>query len=187
MGAFMCDALTGTLRWQGDKSITIGSESPATVAVSGHTVYIRAKSALFAVDAATGVEQWHYANKGGASSPVATETAVILGMGNGAVVKLDAATGKELWTNATAGTLRKNGKPKLYFDPLLIATPLVSGDKVYLCTTDGQLLTLDAATGAELAVQEFGMPFTASPAVSGNAIFLAAYNGTVFALVSPAP
>jgi len=83
--------------------------------------------------------------------------------------------------------LRKEGKPKFYFDPLFIATPIVSGGIVYLNTTDGQLLALDEATGAELYVQEFGRPFTASPAVSGNALFLASYNGTVWGLVSTAP
>jgi outer membrane protein assembly factor BamB len=117
---------------------------------------------------------------------VATDTAVLLTVGNGTVVELDAATGKERWTYSAAATLRKTGKAKFYFDPLLMSTPVLSGGMVYLSTTDGQLLALDEATGAERYILELGLPFTSSPAISGNAIFLASYNGTLLALVSTA-
>jgi outer membrane protein assembly factor BamB/predicted phosphodiesterase len=185
-GVFTCDAKTGARGWQAEKSIAIASNSAATTAISGKTVYTRTGSALFALDFDTGVERWHYNNKGGAPSPVVTETGVVLAMGNGTVVKLDTATGKEVWSYSAA-PLRKGGKPKWYFDPLLIATPLVAGSVVYLCTTDGHLVALDESTGTELAVMEMGRPFTASPAVSGNTFFLAAYDGTVFAVTSTAP
>ncbi|HOF87476.1 MAG TPA: PQQ-binding-like beta-propeller repeat protein, partial [Armatimonadota bacterium] len=183
-GAFMCDASTGARRWRADNSLVINSSSAHTVAVSGKTVYVRTNSALFALDADTGVTRWRSATKGGASSPVATGTAVILGMSGGEIVNLDAATGAERWRYAPAGGPPRADTAKRYFDPRLIATPIVSGDIIYACTTDGQLLAVDAATGAELAVTALNAPFTASPAISGNTLFLASYTGTVYALVS---
>lgn len=185
-GAFACDVQTGERRWRADKSIVISSNSGPTVAVSEKMVFVRTGSALFALDAATGAARWRYANKGGASSPVATETAVVLGIGNGAIVKLDAATGKELWTYTPPAATRPGGQPRPLFDTRLIATPIISGDIVYACTTDGLLLALNADTGAELAVTTLDASFTASPALSGNTIFLASYTGTVYALVSTA-
>ena len=113
-------------------------------------------------------------------------TSTAHGLANGTVVKLDAAGGTEVWKYVGA-KLRKTARPRFYFQPLVMATPVVSGGIVYITTTDGQLVALDAATGTELHVQDVGLPFSASPAVSGNAIFLASYNGTVVALVSAAP
>jgi outer membrane protein assembly factor BamB len=63
---------------------------------------------------------------------------------------------------------------------------LLSGGLVYLTTTDGQLVVLEETTGAERYVLELGLPFISSPAISGNAIFLASYNGALLALVSTA-
>lgn len=108
---------------------------------------------------------------------------MILCAGND-VVKLDAATGNALWTYAGAG-LRKGGKPRFYFDPLYVATPVLSGGLVYVCTTEGHLMTLSEATGERVCDMDMKAPITSSPAVSGNAVFLCTHNGTVFALAAP--
>ncbi|OPZ86235.1 MAG: Serine/threonine-protein kinase AfsK [bacterium ADurb.Bin429] len=185
-GAFACDARTGERHWRADKSIVISSNGAPTLAVSENTVFVRTNSTLFALDAATGTERWRYANKGGASSPVTTGPAVFLGIGNGAIVKLDADTGKELWTYTPPAAQRPAGRPRPLFDARLIATPIISGDIIYACTTDGLLLAINAETGAERAVTALNAPVTASLAISGNTIFLASYTGTVYALVSTA-
>jgi outer membrane protein assembly factor BamB/predicted phosphodiesterase len=186
LGAASFDALTGNRLWEGEKSIVVQASSGTTPAIGGTNAYVFGGGVLYALDMATGATRWTCKSKGGVPSPVATDTAVLLTVGNGTVVELDAATGKERWTYSAAATLRKTGKAKFYFDPLLMSTPVLSGGMVYLSTTDGQLLALDEATGAERYILELGLPFTSSPAISGNAIFLASYNGTLLALVSTA-
>lgn len=184
VGARLSDPLTGQALWQGmagDKPIVMPSENPSTPAVRDGTVYVASGSTLYALDERTGVERWHR-GKAGFSSPVAASNGVILITGQD-VVKLDASTGGARWTYSGA-KLRKGGKPRFYFDSLFMATPLLSGGCVYVCTTDGQLVVLNEVTSEELTVMDMKVPMTSSPACSGNTLFLCSYNGTVFALVA---
>ncbi len=185
LGAALFDALTGNNLWKAEKSIVVSAASPTTPAIGGTNAYVFGGSVVYALDMATGATRWSYKSKGGVPSPVVTDSGVLLTMGNGTVVKLDALTGKACWTHADA-KLRQPGKPKFYFEPLVMATPIVSGGLVYIATTDGQVVALDETTGEERYLLDVGLPFTASPALSGNTIFLASYNGSVLALVSTA-
>ena len=62
------------------------------------------------------------------------------------------------------------------------ASPVVSGGRVYVGSSDGKLYVIDAATGK--AVQEFeaGAPLTASPAVINGRLVIGSTDGKLFAL-----
>jgi outer membrane protein assembly factor BamB len=78
---------------------------------------------------------------------------------NGVVTCWEAMTGKVVWSERIGGHYS--------------ASPLAAGDRIYLLSEEGKTTVL--ATGREfkkLAESQLGDGFMASPAVTGNALFL---------------
>lgn len=125
-------------------------------------------------------ERWRRATEGGYSEiAVADGRAVTLELrgGDDFVVALDASSGRELWSTRIGPTYRGHGGS----DDGPIATPAVAGDAVYAVGPHGQLLAVDARTGAfrwrHDLVKEFGatLPgwgFGSSPLVEGRLLIL---------------
>lgn len=103
-----------------------------------------------------------------------------MGASDGKLYALDSANGKEVWSFQT-------GKSSLALMPYsrdgspVISSPVVSGDVVYVGSTDGRFYALDAVSGKVLWSYDLGAPVTASPAVSGNTVYIASFDGTVYA------
>ena len=119
----------------------------------------------------------------GLSSAVSIGTTVIIGSGDGKIYGVDAVTGAKRWTYADAVPGPFAFSP---YDaaPAVIASPVVSGKTAYLGTVAGHFLALDVATGKEQWRCNLGAPVTASAAISGNTVYTAAYDGTVYAFVT---
>ena len=102
------------------------------------------------------------------------------------LVALDAATGSELWRHeALPGPLRTThyrGAHEAGYE----ASPVITGDLVWIADTSGELAALDLKTGAPKWRLSIGAPILAGLATSGDWLVVASYDGTVRAL-APAP
>lgn len=63
-----------------------------------------------------------------------------------------------------------------------LPTPLVLGDRIYLCTEVGIASCLEAATGREIWQQRLAGNFSASPVCTGQHIYCVSNNGDVYVL-----
>lgn len=93
--------------------------------------------------------------------------------GNRYVAQLDANTGAIAWTHNTASPIH--------------AAPTVSGGRVFVVSTDNELLAFNAATGAEdwnyqALIEPARLLRASSPAVSGDTVVAAFASGEVVAL-----
>ena len=59
--------------------------------------------------------------------------------------------------------------------------PLVSGDKLLACDGGGHCRCLATADGCELWRVSVGAPILSAPTVSGNTLYVGAYDGTLYA------
>ncbi len=103
----------------------------------------------------------------------------------GGLRALDAATGDVLWTHGFRRGISWR-HPYQYWDGLTsTSAPAVSGGQVvYVGADDGFLYAIDAKNGANLWEYDIASPVASSPAVSGNAVFVAALDGNVYAFVT---
>lgn len=181
-GVYRYDAETGAQNWFADK-VVVGTINPSTPLVHAGHLYVNTQGSLLALSLVTGETVWQVKSPGRTSSPVSDGDGVILA-GAANVVKFNAADGKVVWT-AVGVTGRKKGEPqRFYFQDSVMAAPVVTCDQVHIPTTEGVLLSLNVADGSEAGRLDLARPFAGSaPAASGNALFLAAYDGTIFGLV----
>lgn len=99
------------------------------------------------------------------------------------LVAIDAASGAELWRTTTPrGPLNfahyRSGEPGF------AASPVVTGDIVWIPRPDGKLAAVAAADGRELWVSDLGAPIVSAPAPAGDYMIVATFDGTVRAMVA---
>jgi eukaryotic-like serine/threonine-protein kinase len=61
-------------------------------------------------------------------------------------------------------------------------TPAIAYNTVYVATSQGQVIALDAATGAERWRSDLKMAITAAPTVAGTSVLIGTQDGVVFSL-----
>jgi outer membrane protein assembly factor BamB len=99
------------------------------------------------------------------------------------LVAIDAASGAELWRATTArGPL--NFAHYRSAEPGFAASPVVTGDIVWVPRPDGKLAALGADDGRELWVSDLGAPIVSAPAPAGDYLVVATFDGTVRAMVA---
>ena len=140
-------------------SSTAAAQDPAGWPLHGHDLGGQRYSPLAAIDT-TNVARLHPAwtwHSGVPATfqatPVVLDTVMYLSLPYSGVAALDARTGRELWRYTHTPRTEK-----LCCGPANRGVA-VSGDKVYVGTTDGRLLALDAATGTvrwDVTVAEYG-------------------------------
>jgi outer membrane protein assembly factor BamB len=81
---------------------------------------------------------------------------------------LDLKTGKSIWTVMTRARID--------------SSPVVSGNNVYVGSSDGKLYVVDAASGKTVFEFEAGGPLTASPAVADGKLVIGSVDGKLFCL-----
>jgi outer membrane protein assembly factor BamB len=101
----------------------------------------------------------------------------------GELVALDATSGAVLWRYATpVGPLQFAHYRAA--EPGFPASPVATGDLVWVPRPDGVLAALSAADGTELWTTQLGAPVVSAPAPAGGYLVVATFDGTVRALVS---
>lgn len=191
-GVIAWDAKTGERRWSHSDLTTVAIN--AAPVIGDNAVYI--------VSGATEVtaldfdgkprwlvkldEQgfdWGYASIG---TPVLAAGTLIVPTMYGDLVALDAATGKERWRHrATVGPLRTThyrGSGQASF----AASPIVTGNLVWVADAAGTLSALDLETGTSRGEIALGTPILASLAASGDWLVVAGFDGTLRGL-APTP
>lgn len=179
-GIYRMDTASGDITWLAEQ-IAVNTINPSTPLLLNGAVYFNSRGLLSAVDFDTGVTLWQVRGVTGTSSPVTDGDGIILAM-NAKVVKFDPANGDEVWVCDQLPPPPSAHEHQRYFGHRVMASAVVSAGQVHVATTDGMLLSLDAGTGELLAALYLARPFVATPAVSGNAMFLVSYDGTVYAL-----
>ncbi len=181
-GVYQLDAATGRQIWRAE-GIPVNAINPSSPLVIGDIVVFNTQGSLVALKMSDGSEVWRIRSPGRGSSPVTDGEGVIIA-GVSEVIKVSPANGGVMWRNKDLGAMRRARFGKFNFTEHVLASPAVAGGQVHIATTDGIVLSLDATDGTTKGQIALERAFAASPIISGNAMFLVSYDGTVFALVS---
>ncbi|MBN1420157.1 MAG: PQQ-binding-like beta-propeller repeat protein [Planctomycetes bacterium] len=179
------DIRTGEIVWEaagaGGRKFSI--QAAPTIA-GGRALFGRVDGRLSAHDIRDGKLVWDVPlpENWSPTPPVAFDGRVIAGSGTGIVSAHDAGTGEALWQYATGPSLLKIISYRLE-NPGVASAAVLAGEILYVGGADGKLRALELATGSEIWSHDFGVPVLAPPAPSGNALFVAAMDGYVYALV----
>jgi len=109
-----------------------------------------------------------------------------MGARNGKVLAWDAQSGKARWAFQTGATIGSFG-PYQWGGSLVMGAPCIDGDRVCAGSNDGRVYVLDVHTGRELWSCDLGVPVTSSPAVAGDMLYVATFDGSVFAFECSEP
>jgi PKD repeat protein len=182
-----------------------------TAQASGPTVYVGSYWTLYAVDAATGTEQWVFETGDDVeSSPTVVDGTVYVGSLDDNLYAVDAATGTEQWAFDTGGfvdssptvvdgTVYVGSESKLYAmdvaertkqwafktGDLVYSSPTVVDGTVYVGSYDDNLYAVDAATGTEQWAFEAGIRVISSPTVVDGTVYVGSASfdtGTLYAV-----
>lgn len=192
LGLSSWDAATGAPRWANISAATLAvNASPLVV---GDTTYVvSARGDLSALDRANGRRRWSVALTPGGfdwgysvvATPAYADGRLFVATQWHWLLAIDAATGAVRWRlPARGGPL--NFAHYRAATTGFIASPVVTGDVVWVGHPDGTLAAHDVRDGAERFHLALGAPIVSAPAPAGDYLVVATYDGTVRALV-PAP
>jgi eukaryotic-like serine/threonine-protein kinase len=178
------------LKWRFQtKGIVVSS--PALV---GDTVYIgSADHRLYAINAATGTQKWTFKTESGvASSPAVSGGIVYFLSYDGNLYAVDAAAGTLKWKFATGGEHRFSAKhlhgsqpaAETMPDPfdVYLSSPLVSQGSVYFGSGDGNIYSLEAASGKLNWKFHTGDVVHASPVIANGTLYIGSWDSYFYAL-----
>jgi len=140
-------ATDGSQTW----SAKVDSEVLSVPLILGDLVVVHTlDDSVFGLEAATGQQRWRYVYPApvltlrGSSSPIATDSAVLVGLSGGKLIKLDLAGGVPVWEVTV--TL-PSGRTELDRIADIDADPAVVGSTAYVGTYNGDLAAVDLVTG----------------------------------------
>jgi MYXO-CTERM domain-containing protein len=185
-------AATGTKQWELRSALSVAVNA-TPVAQDGELYLASSAGAITKLSLATGAVRWSTSVTPGASDWDYTVTATPVLAGGRlfvptqyeALIALDAATGAELWRYATPGGPLQLAHYRAS-TPGFAASPVATGDLLWVPRPDGVLAALAADDGRELWTTQLGAPIVSAPAPAGSYLVVATFDGTVRALV-PAP
>ncbi len=187
-GLVGASAATGSQTWANTSGATVAIN--ATPIVDNGVVYLaNARGEVSAAELATGRMIWTRATATGGFDWGYTITAAPALAGGRLfvpsqwddLIALDADTGAELWRYTTTGG-PLNFAHYRSTQAGFAASPVVTGDLVWIGRPDGKLVALDVADGAERFSTQLGAPIVSAPAPAGGYLVVATYDGSVHAL-----
>ena len=180
--AYANDARSGQKLWSRG-----GYGFGSSAAMHGGLIYSISNRSLFIVDAKTGkrlIQKTYDFELKNLSTPLVTNDEIIFGTAENGVVAVDRNTLEVKWRFRT-------GRAMIYTVPTLgdpaspvEASPVLSGDIVFVGACDGALYALNRKDGQLLWKHAMGAPVLATVAVSGNALFVSDFSGNVYGFVS---
>lgn len=197
----------GTQFWTWDSETSVNYVG----ASDDGTVYTKARTSLYAIDATEGVTQWEMRTSMELSTPPVTiDGLLILGQENGQVTALSTETQEEEWSinlNNGISTPITTGESTIYasgwsypvhalnpedgttkwdidmqYQPLSPA--LESGDTVYVGSDTGTLSARAKSDGSPKWSYEAGSDIWAPPTIEGDRIYLATESGAIICLTT---
>jgi len=183
------DRATGAMLWRVNDHRTIAINSSPVIA-DGAVYVVDGSDNAWSVDLVTGAPRWavrldnagfEWGNATVATPAIARGILVVPTLYRD-VVALEAASGRELWRFAGVPSplhaTHYRGAREAGFE----ATPVITGDIVWVADTAGELSALELRTGTQLWHTSLQAPVLAGLAVSGDWLVAASYDGTVQAL-----
>jgi outer membrane protein assembly factor BamB len=169
-----CDAMLRIVRIEDGVElghVPLGGYVGASPAVRAGRAYVgNFESQVHAIDLESGKVAWTYSDPERQfpfyASPALKDDLLVVCGRDKQVHALRPGTGKRVWVVPTRGRID--------------ASPVFSGDRVYIGVTTGDLLALDAATGKTLWQFETGSAITASPAIAAGRLVIGNADGAVF-------
>jgi len=178
------------LKWK-FKTKGVVLSSPAVV---GGTLFIgSADHNLYAVDVATGNQKWAFKTGSSvASSPAVAQGIVYFVSYDGSLYAVDAVTGQLRWKFQTGGEHRFAAKhlhgsqpvAETMPDPfdVYLSSPLVWQGSVFFGSGDGNVYSLDAATGKLNWKFQTGNVVHASPTIAGGNLYIGSWDSYFYSL-----
>jgi outer membrane protein assembly factor BamB len=193
-GRLYClDAADGRLRWSHRFGAELGAQNYWDYLLSSPTIvdgrlYIGAGDGhLYAFDAASGAVRWSFdAGARIRSTPAVQGGSVVVGTLAGRVVAVDAASGAARWSFASDGAAHSfadQGNDTTS----IVATPTIAGALVSVGARDGNLYTLDLASG-KLAWRSThdGSSWILSTAFDGRTLYVGSGSALIVQAADPA-
>ncbi len=186
------NAVTGTKLWE-DRTSAATAINATPVVNDGVLYSINSSGRVTAYDLATGIVRWTRIVTPGSSEWMYSVTAAPV-LANGRLfvptqwrdlVALDAATGNEIWRRPTSGG-PLNFTHYRAAEPGYAASPVMTGEILWVPRPDGTLVALSPEDGRELWSTRLGAPVVSAPAPAGDYLIVATYDGTVRALLPSA-
>jgi outer membrane protein assembly factor BamB len=165
--------------------------SPAVV---DGTVYIGSFDGTFyAIDEHAGTVKWKFDTEGAITSSAAVANGVAyFGSYDGNFYAVDTATGKQRWKFATGGERRFAAKHIHGIDPagetmpdfwdFYLSSPVVADGHVSFGSGDGNIYSLDAASGALVWKFATGDVVHSSPAIANGTVFVGSFDKFFYAI-----
>jgi len=157
---YAIDAASGTKLWSFSTGVHPVDSSPA---VLNGVVYFSSEDTLYALDAATGAKLWSFEASDGLGSPALGYGVVYVSSNGGNLYALDAGTGIKRWSFPAGSS----------------APVAVANGVVYLCA--GNVIALNAKTGAQLWTSGDNFGQETSPVVANGVVYLGSVNGNLYA------
>lgn len=176
------DASTGDILWRTNVS---GPMRAAPTVFEGRLFAVTKDNRTFALDAATGVEQWSHsgieevAGLLGAASPAVDGDTVVVAYSSGEIFALRVENGRQLWSDNLAAIRRADAVSALAD---ILGRPVIDRGRVYAISHSGRMVAIDAVSGRR--VWETALGGVNQPWVSGDFIFVLTNNAEVAALTS---
>jgi outer membrane protein assembly factor BamB len=172
-----------------------GGRVISSPAVHAGTVYAGSEDRkLYAVDAASGAEKWHFETNGGAinSSPAVSADGVFFISADGSFYALDPQTGKQFWKFDTEGERRFEAKGLHGVSPhkqtipdswdFYLSSPALYNGAVYFGSGDGYVYALDSKTGQLKWKVHTNNVVHSSPAVADGLVYVGSWDSYLYAL-----
>ena len=192
-GVFAWDRVSAELLWH-VAGPQVNSINASPVIAGGVVYLVNGATEVLALDLLTGERRWrvkldplgHEWNLASLGTPALADGVLVVPTLAGDLFALDLVAGRTLWrARGTPSPLRAihyRGKDERGF----AASPVITGSIVWTVDLAGRLSALDLLSGASLWQHDLGVPVLASPAVSGDWLVVASYDGTVHAFARTA-
>lgn len=183
-GLFAHDVNDGRLLWKKQDSKIRFRDGSATI-YDGN-IYLASRDELFLINPKSGdilksVEQPGITFEG-ACAPVVTDRMVYVGTADKGVVAFDRRTFKPVWTYATRPAIFYSVPYYQDFQNSVETSPVLIGGTLVFGASDGWLYGVDAENGRFRWKRNLGAPIFSSPAVSGDALYVADFSGNIYCL-----
>ncbi len=183
----------GGVKW---KFHTGGMVISSPAVVQGKVYFGSSDGNFYAVSAESGAQQWKFDAKSRVpSSPAVADGIVYFGAYDGNFYAVDASTGGLKWKFRTEGERRFAGRHLHGVQPVgetmpdpfdcYLSSPVVWKGSVYFGSGDGNIYSLNAASGALNWKFKTGDVVHASPAIADGTVFVGSWDSYFYALDAP--
>lgn len=188
-GLYANDIKTGKQLWNLNKrpDFIFFDSGPS---MANDLLYIKLRDSFVIVDPATGKIIKKTPKKSpsmeSVSTPLVANGKIVFGTSASGIICLDASTLREIW-KFKPGIAMVASVPYINDGACAVyASPVLSGNVVYVGGGDGVFYALDINSGKELWSFDIGAPIYSTAAVSGNLVVVSAFDGNVYAFAGSA-